>query len=216
MNKKKAIVIGATGMVGMQLIKLLLQTESYSEIVSFVRRPSGVNHPKLNEQIVDFDKPESWSALIVGDVLFSTMGTTIAKAKNKDAQFNVDYNYQYWVANFAVKNGVSNYVLISSAGANSKSSTFYMKMKGQLEDTVKTLSFKVISILQPGQLAGDRKEKRFGEKIGLSIMNGLNKLGLFERYRPIQASEVAKAMIHAAEKTQSGTYTLDKVFELAE
>lgn len=212
---KKAIVIGATGMVGTQLIKLLLQTKSYSEIISFVRRPSGVSHPKLNEFIVDFDKPEKWSELVTGDVLFSTMGTTLAKAKNKDAQFNVDYNYQYWVANFAAKNGVTNYVLISSAGANSKSSAFYMKMKGQLEDTVKTLPFKVLSVLQPGQLAGDRKEKRFGEKIGLSIMNGLNKLGLFERYRPIQASEVAKAMLNAAEKTQSETYTLEKVFELA-
>ena len=212
---KKAIVIGATGMVGTQLIKLLLQSEIYSEIISFVRRPSDVSHPKLNELIVDFDKPEKWSELVVGDVLFSTMGTTIAKAKNKDSQFNVDYNYQYWIANYAAKNGVPNYVLISSAGANSKSNTFYMKMKGQLEDTVKTLPFKVISILQPGQLAGDRKEKRLGEKIGLSVMYGLNKLGLFERYTPIQAIEVAKAMINAAKKLQSATYTLDKVFELA-
>ena len=212
---KKAIVIGATGMVGTQLIELLLKSENYTEIVSFVRRPSGVSHPKLNEQIVDFDKPEKWSDLIVGDVLFSTMGTTLAKAKNKDAQFNVDYNYQYWVANFAAKNGVPNYVLVSSAGANSKSSAFYMKMKGQLEDTVKTLPFKVISILQPGQLAGDRTEKRLGEKIGLSVMYGLNKIGLFERYKPIQGIEVAQAMINAAEKTKSETYALDKVFELA-
>lgn len=212
---KKAIVIGATGMVGTQLIELLLKSENYSEIVSFVRRPSGITHPKLNEQIVDFDRIEKWSELIAGDVLFSTMGTTLAKAKNKDAQFNVDYNYQYWVANFAVKNGVPNYVLVSSAGANSKSNAFYMKMKGQLEDTVKTLPFKVISILQPGQLAGDRIEKRLGEKIGLSLMYGLNKIGLFERYKPIQAIEVAKAMINAAEKSESATYTLDKVFELA-
>jgi uncharacterized protein YbjT (DUF2867 family) len=212
---KKAIVIGATGMVGIQLIELLLKSENYSEIISFVRRPSSVSHPKLNEQIVDFEKPEKWSDLIVGDVLFSTMGTTLAKAKNKDAQFNVDYNYQYWVANFAAKNGVPNYVLVSSAGANSKSSAFYMKMKGQLEDTVKTLPFKVISILQPGQLAGDRTEKRLGEKIGLSVMYGLNKIGLFERYKPIQGIEVAQAMINAAEKTKSETYTLDKVFELA-
>lgn len=212
---KKAIVIGATGMVGTQLIELLLKSENYSEIISFVRRPSSVSHPKLNEQIVDFEKPEKWSDLIVGDVLFSTMGTTLAKAKNKDAQFNVDYNYQYWVANFAAKNGVPNYVLVSSAGANSKSSAFYMKMKGQLEETVKTLSFKVISILQPGQLAGDRTEKRLGEKIGLSVMYGLNKIGLFERYKPIKAIEVAQAMINAAEKTKSETYTLDKVFELA-
>jgi len=212
---KKAIVIGASGMVGTQLIKLLLQNDSYSEIVSFVRRPSAVRHSKLNEQVVDFEAIEKWSNLISGDVLFSTMGTTLAKAKSKDAQFNVDYNYQYWVANYAAKNGVPTYVLVSSAGANSKSRAFYMKMKGQLEDTVKTLPFKVISILQPGQLAGDRTENRLGERIGLSVMYGLNKIGLFERYKPIQGIEVAQAMINAAEKTQSSTYTLDKVFELA-
>lgn len=212
---KKAIVIGATGMVGTQLIKQLIENETYSEIVSLVRRASGVSHPKLNEQIINFDEPENWSNEVTGDVLFSTLGTTIAQAKNKEAQFEVDFTYQFTVAKIAARNNVSNYVLISSAGANSKSKAFYLRMKGQLEDVVQKLPFKIISIIRPGQLAGDRSEKRTGEKIGLSVIYFLNKLGLLKRYKPIQAYEVAHAMINAAEKTESDTYTLDAVFELA-
>ncbi|HJV78424.1 MAG TPA: NAD(P)H-binding protein [Paludibacter sp.] len=197
---KKAIVIGGTGMVGTQLIKQLIENETYSEIVSLVRRGSGITHPKLFEHIVNFDQPESWSYLITGDVLFSTLGTTIAQAKTKEAQFKVDYTYQFTVAKIAAKNGVSNYVLISSAGANSNSKAFYMRMKGQLEDAVQRLPFKVISLIRPGQLAGNRTEKRIGEKIGLSVMHFLNKLGLFKRYKPILAYQVAQAMINANRK----------------
>lgn len=213
---KKAIVIGATGMVGTQLIKQLIENETYSEIVSLVRRSSGITHPKLKEQIINFDEPENWSNVVTGDVLFSTLGTTLAQAKNKEAQFEVDFTYQFTVAKIAAKNGVSNYVLISSAGSNSNSIVFYTSMKGKLEDAVKRLPFNVISIIRPGQLAGDRTEKRTSEKIGLSVMHFINKLGMMKRYKPICAHKVARAMINAAEKKKSGTYTLDKVFELAE
>ena len=212
---KKAIVIGGTGMVGLQLVKQLIEDEKYDEIISLVRRSSGINNPKLQEKIINFDQPESWSNLVTGDVLFSTLGTTIAQAKTKDAQFKVDYTYQFIVAETAAKNGVETYVLISSAGANSKSRVFYTNMKGKLEDAVRALSFKQITIIRPGQLAGNRAEKRKSEKIALSIMYFINKLGLLKRYKPIQAYQVAQAMINAAENKNSGIYSLDKVFELA-
>lgn len=212
---KKAIVIGSTGMVGTQLIQLLLESKEYSEIVLLVRRSSGITHPKLAEYTVDFDKPETWSNLVTGDVLFSTLGTTIARANSKENQFKVDFTYQYSVAEIAVKNGVTHYVLVSSAGANSKSRTFYMSMKGKLDEAVQSLPFEGISILRPGQLDGNRIEKRFGEKAGLKIMFFLNKLGLFLRYKPIPAHTVALAMLHAAKKKNSETYTLEKVVELA-
>jgi uncharacterized protein YbjT (DUF2867 family) len=211
---KKAIVIGGTGMVGTQLIKLLLESSAYSEVVSLVRKCSGVKHPKLNEYIIDFDQPENWYNLITGDVLFSTLGTTIAQAKTKDNQYKVDFTYQYVVAEIAAKNGIPNYVLVSSAGASSKSTVFYSNMKGKLDDAVRVLPFNTISILRPGQLDGNRNENRIGEKVGLSVMYAFNKIGLFKRYKPIQAREVAQAMLHAAEKQQSAIYTLDEVFRL--
>lgn len=213
---KKAIVIGGSGMIGTQLIKQLIESEEYSEVVSLVRRSSGVINSKLKEYIINFDQPESWKSLVNGDTLFSTLGTTIANAKTKAGQFKVDFTYQYEVAEIAAKNSVASYVLVSSAGANSKSKAFYLNTKGKLEDEVKQLSFKAVIILQPGQLDGDRKENRPAEKISLSIMYALNKIGFFRKYRPIQASMVAKAMINAANKNKSGVYKLDKVFQLAE
>ena len=157
---KKAIVIGSTGMVGTQLIQLLLFSNNYVEITSLVRRESGITHPKLKEYVVDFDQPETWRQLVNGDVLFSCMGTTIAKAKTKENQYKTDYTYQYKVAEIAAQNGVPAYVLLSSAGANVKSAAFYMQMKGKLDEAVLKLSFETISILRPAQLYGERKEKR--------------------------------------------------------
>jgi len=213
---KKAIVIGATGMVGTQLIKLLIENPDYSEIISFVRRSGGIISPRLTEHVIDFDKPETWKGLVKGNVLFSSLGTTIAQAKTKDAQYKVDFTYQFNVAKIAAENGVTKYVLISSAGANPESKVFYVKMKGELEKAIQSLPFDIISVIKPGLLAGDRIENRPGEKIGYTLLNGLNKLGLFKRYKPIQASIVAKAMVNAAKAKKSGSYTLDEVFKLAE
>ena len=213
---KKAIVIGATGMVGTQLIHALIENEDYSEILSLVRRPGGITNPKLTERVINFDEPETWSSLVTGNVLFSALGTTIAQAKSKDAQYKVDFTYQYAVAKIASENGVTHYVLISSAGANSTSNAFYIKMKGELENAVHSLPFEIISIIRPGILSGNRIQNRPSEKIGIIIMNGLNNLGLLKRYRPIHAKIVAKAMINGAKAKQSATYTLDEVFKLAE
>lgn len=211
---KKAIVLGSTGMVGSQLVDLLISTTEYTEIVTFVRRPSGKTHPKLKEYVVNFDDIQSWSQYIQGDVLFSCMGTTLAQAKSKENQFKIDYTYQYNVAEIASKNEVNTYVLVSSAGANSKSSAFYMQMKGKLDEAVKSLAFKNLIILRPGQLYGDRNEKRLGEKIGLSVMFFLNNIGILSKYKPIHAMEVAKSMLSAVKKQKSAIYTLDELFEL--
>ena len=211
---KKAIVIGSTGLVGSELISKLLTHSDYSEVISLVRRKSGVTHPKLTEHVVDFDKPELWKNMVKGDVLFSAMGTTIKTAKTKDNQYKVDYTYQYETAKTAAENSVPVYVLISSAGASSNSLNFYTNMKGKLEDSVKSLPFRTIQILQPGQLDGNRKENRMAEKMGLKVMYALNKIGLLQNYKPIKGYEVAEAMIAVAEKTSSGVYRLKELFDL--
>jgi uncharacterized protein YbjT (DUF2867 family) len=211
---KKAVVIGSTGMVGIQLIDLLTNSNEYSEIVSLVRRTSGITHPKLSEHPVDFDKIETWSPFVKGDVLFSCMGTTIAKAKTKENQYKIDYSYQYNVAETASANGVQTYVLISSAGANPKSTVFYSKMKGQLDEAVLKLPFKNIFILRPGQLYGNRTEKRLGEKTGLSVMFFLNRVGILRKYKPIHAHEVARAMINIAENKQTAIVASGDIFKL--
>lgn len=217
--KKTAMVIGGSGLVGSHLVEQLLVKDEYETIKVFGRRSVFSSTPKVKEIIVDFDHPESFSDKLQGDVLFSSMGTTIRTAGSKDAQYKVDFTYQYEVARAAAKNGVTHYVLVSSAGANPESRFFYMKMKGELEEEVKKLGFKHITIIRPATLKGDRNETRAGEKAAIVVTGFLAGLipGI-KKYRPIHASTVAEAMINAVTKKDASRfciYSYEEVFTLA-
>lgn len=213
----KALVLGATGMVGKQLTQLLLSDAHWQEVHVFVRRSTGIVHPKLHEHIIDFNQPEQWRSQVQGSVLFSALGTTLAAAGGKEAQYKVDYTYQYQFAAAAATNGVARYILVSSANAAVNSFFFYSRMKGELERDAGQLPFQHISIMQPGMLAGARTEKRMGEKVALSVVGVLHHLPGLGVLKPIQAFDVARAMIVAA-KTQFAkhkTYSMAALFALA-
>lgn len=211
-------VIGATGLVGRELVELLLGEPAVSKVRIFVRRKSPFDNQKLEEHIIDFEQTENWKHLVTGDVLFSALGTTLKKAGSKAAQYKIDYTYQYNFAQAASENGVSTFVLVSSAGANAKSSIFYSRMKGVLDEAVQKLSFKTCVILRPSILAGDREVKRPAEEIANRIMRYLTRFA-FRKYRPIEGKTVAKAMINTAvhyPKPGVVIAELDKIFGLAE
>lgn len=214
---KTAIIIGATGLVGTQLVNLLLYDKRFDKIIVFGRRSLGVDHEKLKEHIINFDSPEEWQDLVKGDVFFSTLGTTIKQAKSKENQYKIDHTYQYNFAKAAAQNKVPVYVLVSAPNANADSKIFYTRIKGELERDIKKLTFESITILQPGLLHGDRNEKRIGESIAYNILKVLNNIGLARRYRPIHGKIVAKAMINTGHEANKGinTYTLNDVFRLA-
>ena len=213
-----ALVIGATGMVGSQLIQQLLADDRFEKIRVFSRRSLAITHPKLEEHLIDFNFPEQWRGLVRGNVLFSALGTTLSKAGSKGAQFKIDYKYQYQFAKAASENGVPQYVLVSAAYASPGSKIFYSRMKGILEKDVKKLSYQNITILKPGMLQGDRKEERAGEKIGIAVFNVLHHVPGLRFLKPVSASTVAKAMINATEfhPQRINEYSLGEVFTLAE
>tara|TARA_R110002050_G_scaffold80768_1_gene172738 strand:- start:50983 stop:51642 length:660 start_codon:yes stop_codon:yes gene_type:complete len=216
-NNKTAIVIGATGLVGKQLVSQLLSHSKFSKVVLLVRRSTGITHSKMEEMIIQFDELENHKTQIKGDVLFSCMGTTIKKAKTKENQFKIDYTYQYQTAQLAAGNGVKTYVLVSSAGANAKSNTFYSRIKGELEEAVTSLPFEKIRILRPSILMGNRTEFRLGEKIGIGLMSVLQYIPFLKKWRGIKDTEVAQAMISLALDTNSDKVVvkqLDELFEL--
>ena len=200
----KALVIGATGAVGKDLVGQLLKDDSFDRVDVFVRREVKVSSPKLVTHVVDFDHPETWSDLLTGDVLFSCLGTTIKAAGSQDAQWKVDYTYQYEAAKAARENGVLKYVLVSSIGASSKSKIFYSRMKGALEDAVKGLGFPGCFILQPPSLVRKGSD-RFGEKAGVAVLKALNAIGLMRSWKPMPTEEVAAAMIRLAKSDKTGT-----------
>jgi len=192
--RKVANVIGASGLVGHQLVDQLLSHPEFEKVRIFVRRKSGFVHAKLDEQVIDFDQPESWKHLVHGDVLFSTLGTTIKTAKTKANQYRVDYSYQYEFAKAAAGNGVGAYVLVSSMGADPKSSVFYSRMKGELEEAVSKLNFRKCIIVRPSILDGNRQEKRAGERVGLIISRFLTRF-ILKKYRPTPADVLSAKMI---------------------
>lgn len=212
--KKTAIVLGGTGLVGSALIQQLIQDSDYQKIIVLSRRALDFTDAKLEVKLVDFDKISEYKNEIQGDVLFSSMGTTIGKAKTKENQYKIDYTYQFNVAKFAAENGVKNYVLISSAGATSKSKIFYSKMKGELDEAVQLLPFEKITIIRPSFLDGDRKESRMGEKIGMFIFKLIAWIPGIKKYRPIHVNEVARAMRNAVSKGKTGVFELEAVHNL--
>jgi uncharacterized protein YbjT (DUF2867 family) len=218
--KKRALILGATGLVGGHLVKLLLDDDRYERLTVFVRRSPGILHPKLTEHIVDFDNPEAWEGLVTGDDLFSCLGTTIKKAGSQDAQHRIDYTYQYRTAKAAAEKGVTTYVLVSSSGANPHSRIFYSRIKGELDRDVRGLPFRTISILKPSVLMGEREEKRTGESLGVFLGKILIPLiPPLRKYRPIPAETVAKAMIKAANDPDArdfSEYELEEIFALAD
>ena len=209
----KALIIGATGATGKDLVTQLLADDTYSEVHCFVRKPLTLTHPKLHAHVVDFETPEAWADLLHGDVAFSCLGTTLAVAGSKEAQWRVDYDYQYAFAEHCRQNGVPTFVLVSAAGAKAQSKLFYNRMKGQLEDAIKALGFPRLLIFQPSILIRSNSD-RSGENFTVKAFNFLNKLGILKRYRPMPTAVLAQRMRKEAATVAKGlhTFTLDKIF----
>ncbi len=213
----KALVIGATGATGKDLIQKLLDDGDFDEVHAFVRKPLDIENKKLNSHIVDFENPENWKNLVKGDVAFSCLGTTLKTAGSKEAQKKVDYDYQFNFAKAAKENEVDDYVLVSAYGANPNSKIFYSRMKGELEQAVKDLHFNKITIFQPGML--DRKNTdRTAEALGGKIIKFANKFGVFENQKPLPTDVLAQAMVNSS-KIKSNGYSkikLGSIFSFAE
>lgn len=213
----KALVIGATGATGKDLVYKLLNDKDYDEVNIFVRKPMNIQHPKLKTHVVDFEKPQEWQDLVKGDVAFSCLGTTLKSAGSKEAQRKVDYDYQYNFAKVAKENNVEDFILVSSYGAGPKSKIFYSRMKGELEESIKALHFNKLTIFQPGML--DRKDtERTGEVLGGKIIKFANKFGILTQQKPLPTDILAQAMINSS-KIKSYGYAkikLGSIFGFAE
>ena len=201
-----ALLVGASGLVGSELLQLLLQDPHFGEVVALVRKPLSVSHPKLKVVVFDFEAPDA--TCIRADVLFCCLGTTMRKAGSKPAFRKVDYDYPLQIAAFGKANGAQAFHLVTAMGADTGSLFFYNRVKGELEDALTRLDYNSLHLYRPSLLLGDRKEQRTGEKIGeylLKVSDPLLRGGL-KKYRAIQARSVAKAMLFQAKRGVSGRF----------
>lgn len=206
MQTKTALVIGSTGLIGSQLVDLLLASEHYEKVLIFVKRDSGKSHLKLEQHIINFNAPETYQHLVKGDDLFCTIGTTIKKAGSQSAFRKVDYEYPIAFSKIAKTNNIKQFLIVSSLGANKDSNNFYLKTKGEMEAELAKANFETTVIVRPSLLLGQRSEFKLGEKIGAFFSKGFSFLlfGKLKKYRPIESSTVAKAMHLLAQSTKKG------------
>ena len=207
-TNRVAIVIGATGLIGGQVINALLNDDSYQTVRILVRHTTNMLHPKLEEHLVNFDALSAYDDLIKGDDVFCCLGTTLRKAKSTKNFKLVDYEYPLQVAKMAAENGVKNYLIVTAVGADPNSLVFYSRVKGEVEESLKTYHFHGIHIFRPSLLLGDRKEARIGENLGKLFVKAIDPLmmGPLEKYRGIEAKDVATAMVDAAKNDPQGTF----------
>ncbi|TXC82147.1 NAD(P)H-binding protein [Luteibaculum oceani] len=216
MEAKTALVIGGTGLVGRQLIKLLIKNPTYQKIKYFGRNQVDLDSDKLEFIPTNFQMLHSIKEEISGDVLFSCLGTTIKKAGSKEEQYKVDFDFQLNFAKLAAEKGVENYVLVSSLGAHQNSHVFYTRVKGQLEQAIKKLKFRHCVIIRPSLLSGKRKEKRLGEQFAAKLSWLIAFIPYLKKYRAIPAKTVAKSMIKASDlNCDTVVFEADELFELA-
>jgi uncharacterized protein YbjT (DUF2867 family) len=214
MMKKTAIVVGATGLVGQSVVEHLVNAAHIEKVISITRSPVAYSSANVVNHVVNFERLAAYSAAFKGDILFSCLGTTLKQAGSLAAQRKVDIDYQFEAAKLALNNGVSHYLLVSSSGANEKSHSPYLKMKGELEVKIGALGFNRISIFQPSLLLGERRHFRLGERIAAYILPVICSISFLRRYRPITGNEVAKKMVLVSQEAgkRLETFKLDEVF----
>jgi uncharacterized protein YbjT (DUF2867 family) len=192
----KAIVIGATGLVGNLILNELLNDRDFSEVRIFVRRSTGISHPKLKEFVTPMKDIGSLKSEIQGDVLFNAIGTTIKQAGSKAEQQRIDRDLPIAFARIASGNGVTIMLNVSSVGASTNGG-FYLKTKAEMEQGTKEFFPGNTFHFRPGLLVGDRKEFRFAEKISTGVMKILDPIlsGSSIKYRSMPVDKLAKAMV---------------------
>jgi uncharacterized protein YbjT (DUF2867 family) len=206
---RTALLAGATGLVGRHVLELLLSDADVAHVHALVRRPLDASHDKLTSHLVDFEKLEVDVGAV--DDVYLCLGTTIKVAGSKDRFRRVDQDYSVAVARVGHERGAGRAALVSSVGASASASSFYLRVKGETEQSVEAIGFATLVVARPSFLLGERTEKRTGEKIGVGVARALSfaLVGGLRTYRPIEAEKVARAMILAMGSGTAGTRVLD-------
>ena len=208
MNGQTAVLVGATGLVGSIVLQKLLRDNAFSKVIALTRKLSEIPHRKLENKVVDFNNPESLrDSFASADVIFCSVGTTQKKVNGIESDYRkVDVDIPLQIGKIGREKGVKSFVLVSSIGANLSSNNFYLRLKGEVEHAMSELDYESLYIIRPSMLLGKRSEFRLGENIGQAVMRSASFLffGPMKKYYPVQAADVAEAMVVAAKEGKPG------------
>lgn len=202
---KTALIAGSTGLIGSQLLRMLLDSDRYSHVVALTRQDLPLQHPKLTQLKIDFSKlGESLDAFAADDI-YCCLGTTIAKAGTKENFYQVDFYYPLLLAKSGKQRGAKQYMLVSALGADKNSSIYYSRVKGEIEEAIANEHFDSLHIFRPSLLLGPRSEQRSGEDAAKIVYKVFGFL-IPKKYKAIDSAKVARAMLHFALQEQKGTH----------
>ncbi|MBY0097155.1 oxidoreductase [Mesobacillus maritimus] len=216
---KSALIVGATGLVGKELVDIVLNEPNYHSVTILTRKLLPLTHPKLEQIITDFDQLDQYQQHLQVDDVYCCLGTTIKTAGSQDAFRKVDLTYPLELAVLTKSLGAQKFLIITAMGADPDSKVFYSRVKGEIEVELKDLGFSALHIFRPSLLLGERQEFRLGERIGVILSPVLSFLmvGSLKKYKPIHAKVVAMAMYQASLLPKSGsfTYESDEIYRLS-
>lgn len=205
----RALIFGSTGLTGSFVLAETLKDERYAEVICFNRREIPTQFPKQKNIVTTFSDLHVYGDLFAGADVYCCLGTTNKQVQNnREAYYEADVARPYLIAKLAADHGARSYSLQTAMGANIKSSIFYNRLKGELEQKVSALALQSLYIYRPSLLTGPRKESRSGEMIGKRVMSILNPIliGSLRKYRSIACADVAKAMVSTALTGNTGTF----------
>ncbi|RFP66919.1 NAD-dependent epimerase/dehydratase family protein [Hymenobacter lapidiphilus] len=203
---KTALIAGASGLIGQQLLPLLLASARYSRVIALVRTPLPMVHEKLEQLVVDFERLADYRQQLVADDVFCCLGTTMRQAGSREAFYKVDFTYVVELAKLAATNFGGQLLVVSSLGADARARAYYLRVKGEMEEAVRQTTFHAVHIFRPSLLLGHRATPHPNERLATALLAVLKPLlrGPLRPYRAIAADTVARAMLRAAEDDGGG------------
>ena len=197
---KTALIFGSSGLIGSHLLDLIINDNNYNKIKLFVRSEPTKSNSKLEIIKINFNNLEKHKDSITGDDCFFCIGTTKQNSPDKNEYKRIERDIPVEIAEIAKANLINSFIYVSSGFADPKNSGAYLRYKGEVEKELKKLNFTKLGIMRPSFLMGNRKEKRFGEKIGIFLFKLLSPLflGPLKKMKPIHSETVANAMIEIA------------------
>jgi uncharacterized protein YbjT (DUF2867 family) len=206
---RTVVIAGATGMVGSRALLRLLEGSAFERVVAVARRPLPAR-PRLETRVVDFGALERAEPVPAAAALCA-LGTTIRAARTEAAFRAVDHDAIVSFARWARRGGAPTFVLVSSVGADPRSRNFYLRVKGEAEESVAALGFARFITLRPALMLGPRAERRLAEGVAQAVFPALNPLlvGPLRRYRALSGDTVAAALIAAARDPAPGREVWD-------
>ena len=203
-TSSSVLILGATGLVGAECVRQFAESSRFDRVIALARRPLAIPSTRVESHVIDFERLDDAARHFRVSHVVCALGTTIKKAGTQERFRRVDYDYALAAARLGVREAARHFLLVSALGASAKSRIFYSRVKGELEDAIRALAYRSVTIVRPSLLLGERAEVRPGESIG-KFFAGI----VPRRWRPVHASAVAATLLRAAVEDQPGVRVIE-------